>query len=134
RDDVQGAVGMPIAASVEAVPDGFAGRGGNRTGPAERGKAGLGSEAIRIVAGSEQQLRRSDVANGVACDEVRCEFVDDGADHDIKVGDLVVQFEIAASERLEGDPIGSFHVAIGSQVRPPGGESANEMTSGHASI
>src|SRR3954452_23537308 len=46
--------------------------------------------------------------------------------------DLIVQFEIAASERLEGDPIGSFHVAIGSQVRPPGGESANELHAGHA--
>jgi len=62
----------------------------------------------------------------------RGEFIDDGADHDIEVGDLVVQFEIAASERLEGNPIGSFHVAIGSQVRPPGGESANELHSGHA--
>lgn len=103
---------MPIAAPVEPMPDGLSGRDRHRTGAAERGEAGLGSETVRIVAGCKQQLRRSDVADRVACDEVGCEFIDDGADHGIEVGDFVVQFEIAASQRLEGDAIGSLDVAI----------------------
>ena len=72
------------------------------------------------------------MADGVACDEVGREFVDDGADHRVEVGDLVMQFEIAASERLEADPVGRFHVAIGRQIRPPGGQGSNELHAGHA--
>ena len=53
------------------------------------------------------------------------------ADHRVEVCDLVVQFEIAASKRLEADPVGRFHIAIGRQIRSPGGQGSDELHAGH---
>lgn len=50
-DDVQRAVGRPVTASVQAMPDRLARRCGRRADTAERGEAGLGHEAARIVSG-----------------------------------------------------------------------------------
>ena len=43
RDLVQGPVALPVTASVEAVPGGFAGAGGDRCGTAERGEGCFGA-------------------------------------------------------------------------------------------
>jgi hypothetical protein len=52
-------------------------------------------------------------------DEVRRQLVDNGCDHHIQVRDLVMQFEVAASEGFEADTIGGLQVPIRGQVRAP---------------
>ena len=47
----------------------------------------------------------------VTGDKVGGKLLDDGADHRVEIGDLVMQFEIAAGKRFEADPIGGFHIA-----------------------
>ena len=47
-DDVQGAVEVAVAASVEAVPGGHAGRGGDRSHPAEHREGALAADASRV--------------------------------------------------------------------------------------
>jgi hypothetical protein len=53
---VESGVGLTVAAAVEAVPGGLAGRGGNRGGAAEHGERGLGGEPVVVVAGGDQEL------------------------------------------------------------------------------
>ena len=62
------------------------------------------------------------MSDGVPRHEVGRQLVDDGGDHRIEVGDLVVQLEIAAGQGLQADPVGGLHVAIapsGPAARPP---------------
>ena len=54
----------------------------------------------------QEQLRGGLVANGVPSQEFGDQVVDDGADHAIEVGNLVVQLKIAPSERPERDSVG----------------------------
>ena len=65
-----------------------------RTGltPAQRCEAGLRPQSFGIVAGRKEELRSSDMADRIACDEVRRELVDNGCDHRTQVRDLVMQF------------------------------------------
>src|SRR5690606_8523200 len=49
-DPVERFVGLSVAAAVEAVPVGLAGRGGDRGGAAEHGERRLGSEPVVVVA------------------------------------------------------------------------------------
>jgi hypothetical protein len=58
------------------------------------------------------------MADGIACDEVRRQLIDDGGDHRIEIRDLVMQFEVSTSEGFEGDAIGRLHITIGNQVGP----------------
>ncbi len=65
---MQGAVGLPVAAAVESVPCGLAGRGRDRTGAAQRCERGLAAQPVRVVAGGDQQLCGGDGADAlVAC-------------------------------------------------------------------
>ena len=43
-------------------------------------------------------------------------LIDDGANHRVEIGDFVMQFEIAPTERLEGDLVSRYHVAVVGQV------------------
>ena len=56
-------------------------------------------------------MRGRRVTDRIPCHQGGSKLIDDGGDHGIKVGDLVVKFEISASERLERDPIGRCHIA-----------------------
>ena len=105
-DDVQGAVGArspPLLRRWRVVLPDEAG-----TGLTPQSAAKLASERRRsgVVAGGQEQLRGGAVTDGVPRHQVGCKLIDDGGDHDVEIGDLVVQFEIAACERLERDPIG----------------------------
>ena len=53
------------------------------------------------------------MADRIAGDEVRGQFVDDGGDHRVEICDLVMQLEVTAGEGFEADAIGEIHVAIG---------------------
>src|SRR6266508_3105236 len=53
---VQGAVGLAVAAVVEAVAGGATGAGGDRCGAADLREGGLAFEAVDVMAGGDEQL------------------------------------------------------------------------------
>jgi hypothetical protein len=57
-DSIQGSIGLPVAATVEAMSVRFPARGWNRTGTAEFGESGLGTDAFGIVADEDEHLSR----------------------------------------------------------------------------
>ena len=59
NDAIESGIGLPIATSVQTVPVGLAGGSWHRTHPAQRGKGGLGVNALRVAAGGDQQSSRS---------------------------------------------------------------------------
>ena len=56
-DDVECAVGCPVAATVEAMARCLAGRGWDRAHAAECSEACFGMQALGVVAGGEEELR-----------------------------------------------------------------------------
>jgi len=54
-DQVQGAVGVPVAASVQAVAHDLAGGGFYGRDAAKAGEGGLAVQALRIVSGQDEQ-------------------------------------------------------------------------------
>src|SRR3954449_1626443 len=91
----------------------------------------LGPQALWTVANGEEELRRGAMADRVPRKERGCQLVDDGDDHGVEIGDLVVQLEVAPSQRAERDPVRGNHIAIVRQVRPPGGQGSDELHAGH---
>lgn len=59
------------------------------------------------------------MSNRNAGDQFRGEVLDDGSNHHVEIGDLVMEFKISSTERFEADAIGGLHIAIGCQIRPP---------------
>src|SRR6266516_4801264 len=55
-DQVEGTVGLAIAAAVEPVSGGAAGGGGDRAGAAEVGEGGLAAQPFDVLAGADEQL------------------------------------------------------------------------------
>src|SRR5690242_9824906 len=129
-DDVQGAVCCPVAAAVEAMAVGLAGRGWDRADAAEGCETGFGVQALGVVAGREEQLRGGLVADRVLGHEVRSKLLDDGGDHAVEVGDLVVQLEVASGEGAERDPVGGCHVAVVGHVGAPGSQRPDQLHAG----
>ena len=58
------------------------------------------------------------------------QLADDGGDHCIQVGDLIVQFEVAASQRLEADAIGGIQIPIRGQIWAPRSQRPDELHAG----
>src|SRR6476620_1193377 len=77
-NNMQRTVGATVPAAVQAMPDRFAGRGGNRADPAKCGEAGFRTHPFGISAGCQQQLRGSHIADRVARHEVGRKLLDDG--------------------------------------------------------
>ena len=77
---MQGAVGSAIATPVEPVTNCLSGRGGDWTYTAQRREARLRTQALRIVAGRQQQLGGTGVADRIARDELGRKVIDDGAE------------------------------------------------------
>ena len=55
-------------------------------------------QSFRIVAGRKEKLGSAGIADRIAGDEVRGQFVDDGGDHRVEMCDLVMQLEVTAGE------------------------------------
>ena len=94
-------------------------------------KAGFRAQALQVIAGREQALCGAGMPDRGASHEIRGELLDDGADHGVEVRDLVMELEVSAGEGFKADAVGGFHIAIGAQVRPPGGQGPDELHSGH---
>ena len=56
HDAIEGSIGLPVASPVEAMPVRFPARGWNRTGAAEFGESGVGTDAFGIVADEDEHL------------------------------------------------------------------------------
>ena len=80
--------------------------------------------------GGKEELRSSDIADRITGDEIRRQLADDGGDHGIQVRDLIVQFEVAASQRLEADAIGGIQVPIRGQIWAPRSQRPDELHAG----
>lgn len=72
-------------------------RGLRRTGQ----QSGLGLDALDIVAGRQQQLRRALVSDRVAGNERGRQFFGDCRDHDFRVSDPVMELKVTACERFQ---------------------------------
>src|SRR5690606_2753378 len=68
-DPVERFVGLSVAAAVEAVPVGLAGRGGDRRGTAEHRERRLRTQPVVVVAGGDQQLAGDVGADAVGGDQ-----------------------------------------------------------------
>src|SRR5271154_6020681 len=118
-DDVQRARGGAISSAVQPMPDGLFRRRRNRAGAAQRCEAGLRPQSFGIAAGRKEKLGSAGMADRIAGDEVRGQFVDDGGDHRVEICDLVMQLEVTAGEGFETDAIGRIQVAIGGKIGSP---------------
>jgi len=95
RDAPQGAVGLPVAAAVQPVPVGPAGRHRDRGGPAEPGEGRLRAEPVAVVPGGDQQL-----PGGLHADPgQRQERGRDGGDQRGELGVEVVDLSLQACQR-----------------------------------
>jgi len=98
---VQGAVGVAVAAVVEAVAGGLAAAGGNRAGATQSGERGVAAEALDVLAGGDEQL--AGVAGGDAqqLSRARRGRLDERLELDVEVGDLGVERVDPAGERAQ---------------------------------
>src|SRR3984957_11678628 len=129
-DDVQRAIGGAISSTIEPMPDGPSRRPRNRADAAYGCEAGFRAQSFRIVAGRKEKLGSAGMADRIAGDEVRGQFVDDGGDHRVEICDLVMQLEVTAGEGFEADAIGRIHVAIGGKIGSPRGQRTDELHAG----
>ena len=56
HDAIQGSISLPVASPIEAMSVRFPARGWNRTGAAEFGESGLGTDAFGIVPDEDEHL------------------------------------------------------------------------------
>jgi hypothetical protein len=68
----------------------------------------------------------------VARHQLWSELIDDGGDHVVEIGDLVVQLEIASGERLERDAIRGETVAVVGQIGAPCRQRPDELHPRHS--
>jgi hypothetical protein len=126
-DPVEGGVGLPVAAAVEAVPGGLAGAGGDRGDAAEHGECGLGGEPIMVLAGADQQLAGDLGADAVGGQQAGVDGGDERLEQLVEVGDLDGQLPVAAGQTAQGeldggdrgrgvDPVGFLVRAGGNQL------------------
>src|SRR5438093_182948 len=71
-DHVEGAVGLAVAAEVEAVPGRASRAGFDRGGAAELGEGGLATEPVDVLAGGDEQLAGALGADSEEPDRARC--------------------------------------------------------------
>jgi hypothetical protein len=108
EDDVQGAVGVAVAAAVESASDGFAAGGFQRADPAEFGEGRLAADPVGVVADRGHQG-----GGGVGTDTVEgaqlwCGGGGDGVDVVFEPVGFGVKLAAAGGQRLDrnGDGIG----------------------------
>ena len=58
------------------------------------------------------------------------EFVDDGADHGVEIGNLVMQLQVPPRQGLQADPISRLDIAVARQVRAPRRQGSDELHAG----
>src|SRR5512134_3425381 len=118
---------------LQPMPDRLAGGGRDRAHTAECGKACFGSQALRVIASREQKLCGAGMADRVAGNELWSELVDDGVDHGVEIGNLVMQFEIPPPKGFQRDPVGGGHIAEIGEIWPPRRQRPDELHAGHVS-
>lgn len=100
---------------------------------AQRGEARFRVDSFRIVASGQQELGSRLLSNRVARQKIWGQLLDNGADHHVQVGNLIVQLKIAPAQRLETDPVGRCNVAIVRQIGSPGGQRPDQLHARHIS-
>ena len=85
HDDVEGVVGVAVAASVESVSVGAAAAGRDRRDAAQVGERGFGGDPVGVVAGAGEEL-----AGDLGADTAKGEQV--GRDLADQLGDVVIGF------------------------------------------
>ena len=105
-DQVKGAVGVAVAAVVEPVAAGFAGRGRDRAGATKRGERGFAAQALDVLPGAHEQLSR--VAGGDAQQPgcARCGAANEPLELLVERGDLRVERLDASCQRAQREARG----------------------------
>src|SRR6266498_420963 len=97
-DHVEGAVGLPVAAAVEAVAFGLAAGGGYRGYPAQRGEGCLGVQPVGVVATGGQQLGGGFHADTSHGQQVGSGLFDQGSELGVGVGDFGGECLVASGQ------------------------------------
>jgi hypothetical protein len=81
------------------MADSFARRSGSRADTTQGGEARFGLEPFAIVTCGEKQRGRAVAADGIARDQFGRQLGNDGSDHHVEIGDLIVQFKVSRRTR-----------------------------------
>ena len=68
-----------------------------------------------------KQLCCRGVAYRIACNEFRRKFVDDRLDHDVEIGNLIIEVQEPAGQRFKGNAASGVYVAVAARIWPPSG-------------
>ncbi len=101
HDGVQGVVGGPVAAAVEAVAVGASGRGRDRRDPGQVRERGFRTHPFRVVPGRGQQLAGGLGADAEQLQQLGCGLLDQRADLGVQLGDLLVERLVAAGQSTQ---------------------------------
>jgi len=108
HDDVEGVVGVAIAASVESVSVDAAAAGRGRRGTAQMGERGLGGNPVGVVAGAGEELAGDLGADTGKGEQVGRNLADQLGDLGIGFADLLAQLLVASGESTQGGLGGPF--------------------------
>lgn len=121
RGEVEGAVGLSLAAAVEPVALRHAGARGERRDAAEHREAGLAAQPLGVVAGGDEQLAGDLDADPDLLEQSGVELTDELLDRLVQVCDLVVELDDPAGDALEREPGRDDRVCAGVGVWTPAG-------------
>ena len=116
--DVDGGIGLPVAAAVEPAPICRSRRDGNGRDAAGHGEGSLRPEPFGVVSDRDHQLRRRLGADALELDQQRGGVGQYRVYHVVELGDLVVQVDVALGEALQGYLGGAERGLEVGRVRP----------------
>src|SRR5512133_1036308 len=90
-DQVKRAVGLAVAAEVEAMPGGFAGGGGHRTRAAECSERRFAAEPVDVLSGGDEQPAGVTGGDPEQAGRTRRCLADERLELPVEHGDLVVE-------------------------------------------
>src|ERR1700733_6859658 len=130
-DEVKRAVGLAVAAVVEAGAVGLAGRGGDRAGAAEHRERSFAAEAVDVLPGGDEQLTGVPGGDAEQLDGARCGSRDEWLEFVIQVGDFEIESLDPLSDRAQRElrcPGRGSEIATGStKSRADGDLSAKRL-------
>ena len=131
-DDVDGGIGLPVAAAVEPVPIRHPRRDGNGRDAAEHGEGCFRPEPFGIVSDRDHQLSRRLGADALELHQQRGGVGQNRAYHVVELGDLVVQVDVALGEALQGYLGGAERGPEVGRVRPRRDQVPYQLHARHA--